>query len=321
MVLAKNISVEFPAVRDRKGYRSRRVISVMVESGWEKLTDTCEITLSRNLKGLDLAQVRDLFRRGDTVKVFAGYNKKLLQEFEGYITDVSDEKHLVFKCQDEMYKLKTGSVNFNKKNCKLLDILKAIAPGYTLDAVDAELGSVRIKGMSPAEVLLKLKDQYGLYCFFRGTTLVAGKIYQGNSNKLKLNFDRLRNIKTHSLTYKRAEDIHVKVKVTSILSNGTKIEATAGDENGSVSEINLYGIKSKADLQKKADEKLALMKADGYTGSVTLFGIPKIVHGDEVDLKSERYPERNGTYHVDATTYQYGPGATIERSVKIGNKI
>lgn len=320
MVYAKNISVEFPANSRRKGYRARRVISCTIDSTWQRLTDTCEISIGRNIKGLDLTEVRDLFRRGDEVIVYAGYNGNLVHEFSGYIVDILDEQNITFKCQDEMYQLKKGVINFNKKNCTLKQLIDVVAKGYTTDVIGAELGSVRIKNMTSAGVLEELKQKYGIYCFFRGKTLVAGKPYEGNSRRVKLNFDVLRNIKTHGLTYKRSEDIRVQVKVTSVLADGTKIEATAGDEDGATSEINLFGIKSKADLKAKAEEKLTLMKTDGYEGDITLLAEPRVVFGDEVEINSARYPERNGVYYADGTVFKYGPGAGIERIVKIGKK-
>lgn len=328
MVFAKNISVEFPAIRDRKGYRMRRVVSFSTEKSWQSLTGTAEIVVSKYIKGYDIAQLRDMFRVDDPVVVYAGYNGNLVQEFKGYLTRVQDEQHITFTCEDEMRMLKKGQVNMIKKPCKLKDILNAIndvvfkttGKRYDLDTVDAELGSVRIKAMTPAQVLQEIKDKYKVYSYFKNGILVSGKVFQGNNERHILNFDNQRNIKSHSLEYKRAEDLKVKVKVTSVLANGTKIEATAGDEDGQESEISLFGVNNKKDLQQKADDKLKLMKVDGLAGDVVIFGVPLIEFGDEVSFRSTKFPERDGIYYVDGTSYKYGPGAFIERVVKIGRK-
>lgn len=328
MVLAKNIEVLFPAAHGRPTYRLRRVISCTVESGWEKLTDTCELVISRNIKGMKLDEVRDAFRRGDGIEISFGYNGELRREFTGYIIDVDDDKHLTFKCQDEMYKLKTGTINFNKKRCKLKDVLDAInaavvkAGGiaYELDVPDAELGNVRIKGISAAEALLRIKDGYGIYSYFRDGKLVSGKINQGSNVRYRLNYDTERNIKSHSLTYKRAEDVRVQVKVSSVLSSGRKIEVTVGDEDGTQSDIQLIGITNTADLKKKAEHKLALMKQDGFEGDVSLFGIPFVRFGDEVELYSAKHPERTGAYYIDSTSVKYVTAGGIERVIKLGSK-
>jgi hypothetical protein len=320
MLLIKNIEILFPAAHGRPTYRLRRVISCVVESSWESLTDTCEIKISRNIKGMSLGQVRETFRRGDKVEVRFGYNGQLPIEFNGYIIDVEDSEHLVFKCQDEMYKLKSGTVNYNKKNCNLQELLTVIAPGYVYDAADAELGNVRIKDISPSQVLQEIKDGYGIYTYFRDGVLISGKINQGSAVRYVLNYDKDRNIKAHSLTYKRAEDVRAKVKVSSVLRSGQKLEVTVGDADGNQSEIELFGITNMADLKAKAEAKLAVIKSDGFEGDVTLFGIPKVRFGDEVELRSALHPERNGAHYIDATTCKYVTGSGIERVIKIGLK-
>lgn len=328
MILAKNISVEFPATRGRKGYRFRRVVSSSCEKSWEKLTNTAEIVVGKTIKGYGVEEVKDLFRRGDKVVVYLGYNGTLHKEFEGYLVQINEETHINFKCQDEMYQWKSGVVNFSKKNCSLEQLLNACLSvvkkntgiTYKTDIASAELGSVRVKDMSPAEVLLKLKDDYSIYSYFKDGVFYSGKVFQDNTKRHTLSFDRARNIKSHNLEFKRAEDIKAKVKVTSVLSTGKKLTATAGDEDGAQSTIELFGVTSQADLQKKADEKLKLMKVDGFTGSVTLFGLPIVEFGDELKFRSDEFEHKNVTHYADSVSIKYGPGPFIEREVKVGRK-
>jgi hypothetical protein len=328
VILTKNISVEFPATRDRKGYRFRRVVSATVESGWESLATTAEIVVSKNIKGYGVEDIKNLFRRGDKVIVSAGYNGNLVKEFEGYISQLKEDQHFIFKCEDEMFLLKSGVVNFSKKNCQLEDLINACLKvvkektGVSIQTnlASAQLGSVRVNNISPAQVLLKLKDDMSIYSYFKDGVLYSGKIFQDNDRVVTISFDRERNMKSHSLEFKSAEDNKVKVKVTSVTSDGKKIEASAGDEDGNVSTIELYGIDSKSELQKKADDKLKLMKVDGFTGSVTLFGVPRVVFGDQVKFRSDEFTFKNVEHFVDSTILKYGPGAMIERDVKIGRR-
>jgi hypothetical protein len=315
-------------MRGRKGYRFRRVVSCTVEAGWEKLTTTAEIVVSRNIKGYGVEDIKNLFRRGDKVVIYAGYNGDLIKEFEGFITQLKEDSNFIFKCEDSMYLFKAGVVNFSKKNCKLEDVLNACLKvvkdnhGVTIetDIADASIGSVRIKNLSPSQVLLKLKDDMSLYSYFKDGVLYSGKIFQDDSTVTILSFDRERNIKAHSLEFKTADDTKVKVKVTSVTSSGKKIEATAGDEDGAVSTIELYGIESKSELQKKAEDKLQLMKVDGFSGSVTLFGVPRVVFGEELQFRSDEFQFKNVRHYADSTIFKYGPGAQIEREVKVGRR-
>lgn len=324
-----NIAVEFPAVRGRKGYRMRRVISCNVQKGWRELTSKAEVVISRNIKGYDMNDIRELFKEGDPVAIYAGYNGELRHEFSGYIARVNDGKHITFSFEDEMYLLKKGQVHFNKKPCTLKDVLNAInkvsqevnGKTFELDAVDAELGTVRIPGHTPAEVLQEIKDKFKIYSFFRNGVLVSGKIYQGNNVRHVLNFDGKKNIKSHSLDYKRADELRVKIKVTSTLRNGKILEATAGDEDGQESVFNLFGIENQAELQKKADDLLKLKKVNGYSGEVVCFAYPSIQPGEELAFRSNEVPDRDGIYYADATNFIYGEGAFIERKTTIGRMI
>lgn len=328
MVLAKNILIDFPAVRDRKGIRMRRVVSFTAEQSWQSLTNKATLTISKYIKGINQEQLREMFRIGDAVTISSGYNREHNEEFAGYITRLNDDRHLVMDLEDEMYMLKRGQLHFNKSKCKLKDLFDAInklmlevhGKQYTLDVADAELGNVRIKGKTPCEVLQEIKDKYKLYTYFRDGVLISGKVYQSNEVRHVLNFDNERNIKGHSLEFNKAEDLKVRVKVTSVTSSGQLLTATAGDEDGAESEIGLYGINNQADLQKKADAKLALMKVDGYKGDINCYAVPFIRFGDEVQLRSAKFPERDGAYYVDATNLKYETGNGIERTVTIAKR-
>ncbi|WBO85233.1 hypothetical protein [Hymenobacter yonginensis] len=43
--------------------------------------------------------------------------------------------------------------------------------------------------------------------------------------------------------------------------------------------MHFYNVTSEAALKKMATEKLGLMKFEGYRGSLTTFGLPRVEHG------------------------------------------
>lgn len=74
------------------------------------------------------------------------------------------------------------------------------------------------------------------------------------------------------------------------------------------------------EITEIADREYKRANVRGYTGSVTLFGVPKVVHSQQVVVRHPDYSEQNGTYLVDAVSLQYNTGG-IRQQVSIGPSI
>ena len=59
---------------------------------------------------------------------------------------------------------------------------------------------------------------------------------------------------------------------------------------------------TKEEMTREAQRLYELSKRPGLDGDVTLWGIPRVQHGCRMKLKSVLYPEKNGTYYIDAVT-------------------
>lgn len=322
MYLATNVKIVFPESRGRGALMFNTCSRFKIQSSWKSLTDTAEIEIAKALYFEDKGRVFELIKAGDPVYIEAGYNMTYNREFTGFISEILDDLPVMFKCEDNMYKLKRISVNKSYGSVTLATFLRAIVPAeFSIDAMDVNLGSIFYKQHTVATVLQDLKDHFGIYSYFVGNTLVSGKIYSDNPSKdvVKYFFDGLnQNIKTNNLKYRKQDDIRLKVTMTSHLSTGKKIKVTVGDEDGQEQKLVCSNVTSETEIKKLAEKELARLKIDGYQGDLVSFGIPFVRHGFTATLKSIINPDRDGNYYVDGVTTEFYDDGGIERKVKIG---
>ena len=176
MILVMNIEVVFPA-NDRRGeIRTAKVNKAEIESSYKLLTDRAKIVLPRNVSYFDKHKIPEVFKRGDSIEIFIGYNGELKSEFKGYITQVSANIPITIKCEDEMWKAKQLPVNISLRSTTLPKLLEKIAIGYEVDALEVELGKVRFSNITLAQVLDKLKSEFGLFSYFQNGKLVSVRL-------------------------------------------------------------------------------------------------------------------------------------------------
>jgi hypothetical protein len=321
MVLAMIAKITFAETDTRKEVIIRKINSVHIESGWKRLTDTAEITIARNVTYFDKHKVKEIFKKGDPVKIELGYNGNYVTEFEGYITHVSADIPIVIKCEDEMYLLKKVPVNVSLAKANLKELLATILPGYSIDALEVEIGAQRHPKTTVAKVLEYLKDEYSLFSYMKGKQLVCGKVYADDSDEEAIKLHLEQNVVNNDLNYKSKEDVLIRINAVSTLSNGDKIEVTVGDETGEERQLTYYGIEVEAEITKLANEDLKKYKVDGFTGAITCYGIPVINHGNKIELISDLYPDRNGLYYVEETIIDFSDTAEFRRKVQLGDKV
>jgi hypothetical protein len=85
------------------------VESVEINSSYEELTDTCSIVIAKKVswQGKPLVEgANALFKRGDKIEVYLGYDFDNQLEFTGYIRDIKPSGNLELICEDAMFLLK-----------------------------------------------------------------------------------------------------------------------------------------------------------------------------------------------------------------------
>lgn len=321
MVLAYIAHITFSANDRREAFSIKQVNSVVAESSWKEQTDRCTITLPRNVNAFDKNKVNHFFRRGDQVTVNLGYNGVLHEIFRGYITEVGADVPIVIKCEDEMWKLKLKAAYVSLKNAKLEQLIRSIAPGYALDVLDVNIGTVRFSQTTVAEVLKVLKDDFGLYSYFQNRKLVVGKIYDDNTSTYDIHLER--DLSGNNLQFINEADKQIELTAVSTLFNGNKVEVKLGDEGGEPRQLSYFNIENQSELKKLAENDLARIKQSGYEGDISAFANigDNIIHGDKANLISSIYPERNGLYYVDKVEHRLVDSPEYKKIITLGQKV
>jgi hypothetical protein len=336
-----------------KAANNSRVISfdfvnkIEINSSYEDLTDTCNITIPRSIQfeGKNLFVGNDaIFKRGDRIEVKLGYEPNLESVFNGFIRNIGSGLPTVLECEDEMYRLKQFNITYpskvdlitkNKKG-KLLKHPKTIPFKVTLDELcdymftdksipykiidDIDLGAFRVTRATPAMVLDKLKSEYGLFSYFRDGFLYIG-FANNATDTLEAEFKMEEVIiDSDSLEWQNEDEVKIKVVAISMDFSNTKIEVEAGDVDGDQKTIHKFKM-TKAELQKVADAYVKEFKYTGFKGEVETFGEPIMRHGDRARITSTKLPERDGTYLIKRVKRVYGVNEGNHQIFTLGVKV
>lgn len=322
MTLAMTCKIEFPANYRRGAIVMHQVSELEFESSFKEMTDRGSLTLPRKVKFFDRENVKEMFRRGDALRIWFGYDGNNVLEFEGYATEVSADMPIIIKFEDEMYKIKRMAVNFSAANTTLEQLLKTIIPGYDIDALEGvQLGGVRLPNTTVGPVLTKLQSDWGIYTYMKGKQVVSGKYYADDSDTETVAFHLERNCVSTTLNYHNKEDVMLRIKCVSTLANGQKLEVDGiGDADGNERVLTFYNVTLKAELKRLGLIEYEKYKQDRYDGNFTAFGIPSVRHGMKCQITSELYGERNGTYYIEKVAKRFSPDG-IRQEITLGDKV
>ncbi len=311
--------IRFPGNNGRAAIVIRRFAEVRIESSWKGLTDTAEIITPRNVKDFDNKKVSEYFKEGDPVEVWLGYDGELQLEFSGYIKKVPAGVPLVISCEDEMYKLKRSQVNASIKGSNLKQLLEQIAPGYKIVCDDTDIGTVRFEKMTAAQVLEELQKN-GIYSWFEGKELHSFGRSERNEEPVRITLERTAG-QTDGLKQKEIESVLVVMEM--VRNKGKKLKVEYGDKDAGVKiKRQVAGsIITEAEMKAQAKKLYDKAKQPGLDGDLTLFGIPRVQHGNKLSIESVLYPEKNGTYYIDSVTKTFSLEKAEYRQIcKLGNK-
>lgn len=298
---------------------------ISVKSSVETLTDTAKVIIPRLLKweGKDVAGGDDpLFKRGQKIEIWAGYDFNLRQIFKGYIVRVKTKTPIELECEDEMFKLKEHTVSFSLENASLDAILaKTIPSGVKYETtLKVNVGKFKTKGgaVSSAQVLEYLRKNYGIFSRFHEGVLYVGLNYVPSLRK-DVKFQFQKNIVSDDLQYNREEDVKIKLTAVSINDN-KKIEVTVGDPDGEVRTKYYYNI-DKGTLQKFAERDVSRLRYEGYKGKFETFFEPFVRAGDGAEINDPKKIHEDGTYLIKTVEYKIGVSKGAKQEITLDRKI
>lgn len=129
-------------------------------------------------------------------------------------------------------------------------------------------------------------------------------------------FEFQNNIISDELVYSRKDDVNIRVEAKSyyeVVEGGKKklkqITTTLPENAPSDSEkrqLVVYGLNTIEKLKSFAQLNLNRVIYEGYKGSITVFGIPSVRHGDLITIIDKKFPERNGAYLCKQVEKRFG---------------
>lgn len=314
--------ITFPETDTRKEVKLNYVTSVSIRSSWKMLADTADIALPRKLKLFWGENLNQYLKPGDRVKIELGYNRVLVNEFEGYVTRIERGVPIVIHCEDEMYRLKRKKVSYSKRSVKLGELLKDLCGEYEIVTSfgDTELGAVRYADMLVSQILEDVKKNTGLYSYFIGKRLYCGNVYTEKAQLTETKIHLERNAVNQDLQQTGGD---YEVTALAILKGGKKLEAKAGTKGAEA--VNLtYNDKDRTVtlevLKDFAERYYEGLKKQKYKGGIELFGVPAVTFGQVIDLKSDITPEMDGKYYIEKVTKEFSDNATYRQKIELGGR-
>jgi hypothetical protein len=273
-----------------------------------------------------------IIKKRDKVTVKLGYDDNFETVFKGYVKSIHRKFPVEIECEDEMFRLKWAE-NTVKKNyfssVSLDDLLKYCLPAdINYVCADMELGQFDIPQDVPVTNVLEhltKKETYGLFAYFQLVNdepiLYVGLpnihfIQERKTQKFKFEY----NIISDSLQYSEKDDIKIKIKAISIMSDNTKYEIEHGDSDGGLRTFNYYNM-PQSELKKKAEELYKEFKVDGYSGCFSTFGEPFVRKADAVMLLDDRYVNQLiESYSINKVSRKYNTSG-YRQTINIDRRI
>lgn len=313
-------------------YIFNEVHEVRVIKSVDLLSDTAEIKLPMSAMfgnkevGFERKQLEQEIKAGDPVTITLAY-KDVIEtvEFEGFVRWIKPNTPTVtIECEDIIYTIRQKQINKNFGKTTLKTVLNYIIEGTDVvlagDVPEVSFDKFLLKNVNGAQALEKIKEEYGLYVFVDDNgQLFAGLRQTKNIGESQI-YNVYKNVVSHDLRFRRAEDVRIALKVVGILKDNSRVSVVVGDTTGEKRTLYRYNISNKAQLKRIGEAELSDMKFTGYEGSITSFLEPFCTRGYNVEIQDKNYPERTGSYFVPKVTTTFGTGGA-RRKIELGTKL
>jgi hypothetical protein len=299
-----------------------QVNAVVINESVLNLSNSATVTLPRNFKEMDGKSPLDFMNVGDKVIIELGYDENYSVEFTGYLAEIEAGIPLILHFDDEMYPLKQNRFKKTFPSIKLKELLIYIAPSYTIECSDVELGQFQIANVSTFRVLEALQQQFGFYTKLKNGVLRCFypfdfEYFQNHKYQFAVNIK-----KQEGLTWHRAEDVKIRVKGIANQRDGEKLTYETGSEDSDASRRTLnYGDINYNELVERVEADYKRFAFDGYSGDVNGWGIPETHAGDILTIIDNDEPEREGDYLIEKVVITYSLDQGFNRKNTLSYKV
>ncbi len=301
-----------------------------------EMSNTAKITIPKTYSKLDQKAILDQFQVGSRVTIDAGYYREgwedIKREFTGYIREIESDIPLVVYCDDETYTLRQNCLVNSYREATLKQVLSFIIPKtIAFECPDVSLGRFQIDKESSFQVLQRIKNDYGLYSRLQAGVLKVNLRDIVSGVDIKDVHTYVVNpvtsagslVKKSELKFKRKEDYKLQVKVTSILTSGKKTTVEVGNkgDESSVLQFTYPGNYTEKQLTDLATGIYNKRCYDGYTGTITGFGLPRTHAGDVLAIEDKIETGRNGKYLIEKVEVTYNESSGFSRKNTLSYKV
>ncbi len=293
-------------------YRVAHLLSCEVRKNTNNLSDTATINLTGMAYSKAL-EVESKIKRGGEVNIRLGYNDSLQQEFQGFISSVSTDNSIVIECEDRMFLMRKEVNNKQYKKVEAAAIIEDVVSQIGDFAVvkgdgvaDVKYDKFTISGATAYDVFRKIKSETGLHIFVKGKELHVHLKYTYKEGEVKFDFSR--NVESSNLKYIKAADKKVQVEVVGIDRQNKKTKVLVGESGGDKITVHRYNVSEESALKAIGEEEIKKHRYTGYEGDLTAWLFPYCTYGYSAHIVDTDYPERQGTYYVEAVTSSFSDG-------------
>jgi len=246
---------------------------------------------------------RTVFKEGDKVEVWLGYNDNNTLRFKGFVKRINYAKPLVLECEGYNYQLKDVIFNKSYKNTTVKQILTDLVKGTDIKLSDAIPNIIFSNATFPKfpgqKVLEWFQKECKLAVFFDFDKLYVGHSKQGIAKptvKLQLGW----NTADDKELKKDVSDADIQIHLVEKSSAGS-VKRTKSDKTkyGNVKEVKVRSGLSDSDLKKIANELQNAESFNGYKGTITCFLQPHFEKCYVAHIIDNLFPDRNGKYFVE----------------------
>lgn len=306
-----------------------RLHSVEIENSMKKLGKRARLKLPTTArlkqKGKFVGEVETAkqFNVGDLVIIRFGYDEDLNEEFRGYVRKILPTTPLEIECEDAVYALKRKALKKSFRATTLKEIVEFVLKDTGIELVNEmptiNFSKFMFKNVNAAQVLEKLRKDYGLTIYFRDfKKLVVGLSSESDDTVVKYTIGQ--NVISHDLEWENEENVKLKIKAVAVSKDNEFTTREVGDLDGEQRTIYFYNLPSTANLEERAKEEILKYKYSGYRGDLTVFLIPECRVGNTVRLKDENFENPEGDYlvkSVKTTLSDSGGRRRIELGIKL----
>ena len=315
--------------------------SFRVKESIKAISPAATVIIPRHYSVINGKPVLDYINTNDTIEILAGYNGRLRTIYTGYISEIGADVPVEITC-DKLYLYRQNTIHKSYRNVTLRGLLEEHFKGLRFDCPDVTLGKYLIENVSSYQLLEKLRNDFGFYTHMYRNPSTGAEIlhvqwaYDWQPGYTKKHTYTIReNVKSNGLKWSNKQDFDTKINLTVIYPDGSKkvikngvtltkqnrqtVNAANEGLGGATTNLTVYNV-TEAQAKQIGESRLQQIAYEGYKGSITGFGIPRVHCGDSLLIVDAEQPERQGTYLVEEVEISYGPDG-YQRSCKLAFKV